>query len=115
MPMDLAELLVPWLLSAVEDRFASRVSICAEVLWPTSADCSDWRQCLLRTGAYAACPASPRAAAAMDEATHTSRAAMRPGTAAVVKISAGLDCEAVSPLGSVVMPGSESLKPQTTA
>ena len=39
----------------------------------------------------------------MEEATHTSRAAP-----AVVKISAGLDCEAVSPLGSVVMPGSAS-------
>ena len=42
-------------------------------------------------------PASPRAAAAMEEATHTSRAALRPGTAVVVKISAGLDREAVSP------------------
>ena len=39
--------------------------------------------------------ASPRAAAAMEETTHTFRAAQRPGTAAVVKISAGLDCEAV--------------------
>ena len=44
-------------------------------------------------------------AAAMEEATHTSRAALRPGTAAVLKISAGLDCEAVSPLSSGVMPG----------
>ena len=35
-----------------------------------------------------------------EEATHTSRAALRPGTAAAVKISAGLDCVAVSPLGS---------------
>ena len=33
------------------------------------------------------------------------QAALRPGTAAEVKISAGLDCEAVSPLGSVVSPG----------
>ena len=32
---------------------------------------------------------------------HTSRAELRPGTAAVVKISANLDCEVVSPLGSV--------------
>ena len=43
------------------------------------------------------------------------RARPRPGTTAVVKISAGLDCEAVSPLGSVVMPGSASLMPQSTA
>ena len=50
------------------------------------------------------CGVSPRPAAAMEEATHTSRAALRPGTAAAVKISAGLDCEAVSPLGSAVMP-----------
>ena len=58
----------------------------------------------------AACAASPRAAAAMEEATHTSRAALRPVTAAVVKISAGLDCEAVSSsLGSVVMPGSRAV------
>ena len=34
--------------------------------------------------------------------TQTSRAALRQGPAAVVRISAGLDCEAVSPLGSVV-------------
>ena len=53
----------------------------------------------------AAC-ASPRAAAAIEEATHTSRAALRPGTAAVVKTSAGLDCEAVGPLGFVAMPKS---------
>ena len=62
-----------------------------------------------------ACAASPRAAAATEEATHTSKAALRPGTAAVVRISAGLNCEAVSLLGSVVMPGSASLTPQTTA
>ena len=37
----------------------------------------------------------------MEEVTHTSRAALRPGKAAVVKISAGLYCEAESPLGSV--------------
>ena len=34
----------------------------------------------------------------MEEATHTSRAALRPETAVMVKISAGLDCEAVSTL-----------------
>ena len=62
-----------------------------------------------------ACAASPRAAAALGEATHTSRAALRPGTAAVVKISAGLDFEAVRPLGSFVMPGSVSFNPHTTA
>ena len=43
-----------------------------------------------------ACAASPLAAAALGEATHTSRAALRLGTAAVVKRSAGLDCDAVS-------------------
>ena len=48
-------------------------------------------------------------------ATRTTRAALYSGTAAVVKISAGLDCEAVSPLGSVVMPESASFMPQTTA
>ena len=32
---------------------------------------------------------------------HTSRAALSPGTEAVVRVSAGLDCEAVSSLGSV--------------
>ena len=37
----------------------------------------------------------------MEEATQTSRAALRPWTPAVVKISAGQDCEEVSPLGSV--------------
>ena len=33
----------------VEERFGSRVSICAEAIPPTSAD---WRQCLLRTEAF---------------------------------------------------------------
>ena len=41
--------------------------------------------------------------------------AQRPGTAAVVKRSAGLDCASVSPLGSVVTPGSASFNPPTTA
>ena len=59
MPMDLAELLVPWLLSGEGERFGSRVSICAEVISLTSADRSDWRRCLrseafeLRLGAVA--------------------------------------------------------------
>ena len=56
-----------------------------------------------------------RAAPALEEATHTSRAALRPGTAAVVKRSAGLDCGSVSPLRSVVMSGSASLSPPKTA
>ena len=47
MPMDLAELLVPWLLSAVEERFESRVSICAEVISPTSNVC-----CVLKRSSY---------------------------------------------------------------
>ena len=51
-PMDLAELPVPWLLSAVEERFGSRVSICTEGISSTSAARSDRRQCLLRTGAF---------------------------------------------------------------
>ena len=41
----------------------------------------------------------------------TSKAALRPGTSAVVKRSAGLDGVAVSPLGSVVMPGPASFQP----
>ena len=45
---------------------------------------------------------SPRAAAALAEAEHTSRAA-------------SLDCDAVSPLGSEVMPGSASFNPPKTA
>ena len=36
---------------------------------------------------------------------------LRPGTPAVVRRSAGLDCVALSPLGSVVMPGSASFNP----
>ena len=48
----------------------------------------------------AACAASPRAAAASEGANaHASRAALRPGTAAVVKRSAGLDCVPVSRRG----------------
>ena len=48
-PTDLVDLLVPRLLSAEEERFGSRVSICAEEISPTSADRSDGRQSLLRT------------------------------------------------------------------
>ena len=51
-PTDVAEPLVPWLPSKVEERFGSRVSICAEVISPTKADRSDWKQCLLRTEAF---------------------------------------------------------------
>ena len=51
-PMDLAEMLVPWLLSAVEARFESHVSTRALAISPTSAAHSDWRQCLLRTEAF---------------------------------------------------------------
>ena len=54
----------------------------------------------------AACAASPRPPAALEDATHTSRAALRPGTAAVVNVSAGLD--GACPLGSVVTAGSAS-------
>ena len=52
--------------------------------------------------------ASPRAAAALGEVAHTSKAALRPRTVAGVKMSASLDWETVGPLGSVVMPGSAS-------
>ena len=45
----------------------------------------------------------------------TSRAAPRPGTAAVVKISASMDVVSVSPRGSVVAPGSASFKPLPAA
>ena len=48
------------------------------------------------------------------ESTHTSWAALRPGTV-VVKRSAGLVCVAVRPLGSAVMAGSASFMSQTTA
>ena len=46
------------------------------------------------------------AAAALEDATHTSGAALRPGTAAVVKRSAGLVVASVSPRGSVTAPSS---------
>ena len=45
---------------------------------------------------------------AFGAATHTSRAALRPGTAAVVSISAGLDCVLVKPCGSVLTLASAS-------
>ena len=48
---------------------------------------------------------SPVAAAALGEATQTSRAALRPWTAAIVKISAGRDADDVRPLGLVVTAG----------
>ena len=59
--------------------------------------------------------ASPRAAAAMEEATRTSRAALRLGTAGVVKRSVNLDCVSVSPLGFVVISVPASLGPPKTA
>ena len=37
---------VPWLLSAAGERFGFRVSTCDEVILPTNAARSDWRQCL---------------------------------------------------------------------
>ena len=49
-----------------------------------------------------ACASFLRAAAALEDATHTSGAAVRPGTATVVKISAGLDCVSRVAVGSVV-------------
>ena len=55
-------------------------------------------------------PASPRVVVAMEDATHTSRAAPRSGTAAVVKMSAGVDVASVSPRGSDVTAASTSLK-----
>ena len=55
----------------------------------------------------AACAASPRAAAALED---TSRAALRPGSAAVVKISACVDVASVDPHGSVVTPESASFQ-----
>ena len=61
-------------------------------------------------------------AAAEEDATRTSRAALRPGggggdegTAAVVKMSAGVDVVSVSCRGSVVTPGSVSFKPPSNA
>ena len=55
------------------------------------------------------------AAAALEDATHTSRAVLCLGTTAVLQISAGQDCVSVSPLGSVVIPGTASLGPPQTA
>ena len=46
-----------------------------------------------------ACAASPRSAAALEEATHTSRAALRPGTAAMMKISARSGLRSCEPCG----------------
>ena len=51
-PLGLAELLVPWLFSAVEERFGSHVPTCAEVISPTSAARSDWKQCALKCSSY---------------------------------------------------------------
>ena len=132
-------MLVSWLPFVGGELFGFHVSICVEGSLPTfavhcgltSAAC-----CRVRVpagcGPNICCPdsgaendaltpeirkfdvcsaASPRAAAALEEATHTSRAALRPGTAAIVKKkrSAGLDCASVSPLGSVEIPGSQVL------
>ena len=46
----------------------------------------------------------------LETHAHTSRAALRPGTAAIVKMSAGLDVFVVRPFGSVVSAGLASLK-----
>ena len=68
-----------------------------------------------RLRSNAACALSPRAAAAMEEATHIqSRSAFRDSRGGQ-KIRVGLACEAVSPLGSVAMPRSASFMQQTTA
>ena len=102
-----------WLLGAV-DRLLSRQAAgrwCPDlgdrnlvpVMWNFTIEC---RLCSI-SSASCCCIG--------EEATHMSRAALRPGTAAVVKRSAGLDCASVSPLGSVVMPGSASLSPPKTA
>ena len=62
----------------------------------------------------AAAAASPAAADEFGEAMHTSKAALRPGTAAVVRISAGLSCVLVGPVGSVRTLESASRKPSTS-
>ena len=61
-----------------------------------SGDC--WARSTVRCPNQRACVASPRAAAVLEDATHTSRAALRPGTAAEVKRSASLHCATVSPV-----------------
>ena len=47
--------------------------------------------------------------------THTPRAALRPGAAAFVRMSAGLDCVVMSPVGSVVVLGSARFRPRTSS
>ena len=140
-PSGWVELPVSWLLSGEEEQFEFHVSIFDEAISLTSAGRSGWMRCLLHT---AVCEwqqgvvARPPSRQEVDSEcpgdaslgfhscllelllhwkshTHTSRAALRPGTAAVVKMSAGLDCVAVSPLGSAAMPGSASFSPHTTA
>ena len=52
MPKDLAELLVPWLLSGGEEQLEVHVSICAEAISSTPADHSDWNSivcCVLQS------------------------------------------------------------------
>ena len=53
----------------------------------------------------AAFAALPSAMAAFGLAIQTSRAALRPGTAAVVKMSVALESASVKPRGSVVTEG----------
>ena len=92
---------------------------------PTNAVRCGMMRCLLHTEASECCPDKgtivnillPQFSdviSVMRQFTFA-RAALRPGTAAVVRLSAGLDRVSVSPLGLVVMPGSESFMPQTTA
>ena len=124
-----------------QEQFDFHASVCAGATSPTSAGRSDWMRCeqhaavIVWLGVVASdaiprfrlcsvrvcvqmTPAQRllRAAAALEEATHTHpqrRCVL--GTAAVVGISAGLGFEAVSPLRSAVMLGSARIKTQTTA
>ena len=84
---------------AIDDALNSKVWDCSQVL-----------------RSEAACAASPRSVAAVEVATHTSRAALRPGdSSGVEKIShPGLRFWESS-LDSVVMPGSACLSPPKTA
>ena len=136
-PLLSARLLASLLLFVGGKQSGIQVSICAEGLLLTFVARCGVARCLLRAVWSAVrCPdlgtihdslgtqvwdffstvdvfrSKAARAAALEDATHTS---LRPGTAAVMKRSAGLDCVSVRPQVSVVTPGSASYSPPKTA
>ena len=96
-------------------RWSDFVDIC----WPLRLDAMSAAYCSVRV--TAGCT-SLRFLACSGSVSDQKLPALRPpeplrrtGTVAVVRRSAGLDCVSVSPLGSVVMPGSASFSPPHTA